>query len=337
MMTIFRASVCGFALASALPAAVLADSMTLTHHFPPTHFLATAAAEPFVQCVEAEWDGDLEVNVYGASQLHAAKNALDALHDGLADVSPVAMGYVSAAMPLTGIVMLPGLADTSVGLTTALRRNLTDGGPIAEEFAAQGIRPLFINMSPAYQMMSRGEPVRDPEGFKGKTWRSGGGTMNVAITSLGGSPAEMPGGDMYVALQRGAMDGTILSSISVKPYNTQEVVKSMSSNAKFGQYATIFVVRAAYYDGLSEANKAVIDNCGAKVEEELAIASDKINDELYAEFAAGGVEVYTLTEDAVAAFDTALQPVIDDYIARVDERGLPGKEAYDQLKAALGN
>jgi TRAP-type C4-dicarboxylate transport system substrate-binding protein len=239
-------------------------------------------------------------------------------------------------MPLTGIVMLPALADSSVELTVALREDIAAGGAIAGEFASQGVRPIAINISPNYQVMSRAEPVETLEQFKGKVWRSGGGSMNLAISSLGGAPAEMPGGDMYIALQRGTLDGTILSSISVKPYSVQEVVDYMSTNAQFGQYATIFVIGSDYYNSLSDENRKVVNDCGLKIEAKMAEETDRVDTELFNEFASGGVKTYALTEETRKDFNEALKPVIEDYLVRVEERGLPGRDTYAGLQKRLG-
>lgn len=315
--------------------AASAESLTVTHHFPESHTTWTSAGKPLVECLQANWKGELDVSIYPSAQLHAAKNALEALDDGLTQLTPVAMGYVSSAMPLNGIPMLPGLATTSVELTAALRKNIADGGPLSDEYTAHGARPLLFSITPAYQMLSKGAPVASVDAFKGKIWRSGGGTMSVAIEALGGSPAEMPGGDMYVALQRGALDGAILSTVSVKPYKVQEVTDYMTRNAAFGQYSTVYVMSQKFYDGLSDENKAVVDSCSTQTEAASAVASDAINDELLAEYASAGVEIVDLSPEAVADYGKILSTVSDDYVARLDEKGLPGRATFDQLLAAL--
>jgi TRAP-type C4-dicarboxylate transport system substrate-binding protein len=52
-----------------------------------------------------------------------------------------------------------------------------------------------------------------------------------------------------------------------------------------------------------------------------------------AEMTEAGVNFHTLSESEVLKMKEALQPLIDEWIAEADKRGLPGKEIYDYAKS----
>ena len=330
-----RSLTIAFSVAAAVAGAAAAETLTVAHGYPPTHDIVTQGIDPWMACVKKADAGVDAFNYFPSGQIASVKDSLDALNTGLTQLSTVAIGYVSNKMPLSGISMLPDMGDTSARAVSAFRKVLADDGPIAQEFAANKIHSVFINMLPVYQVISRVGPVDSLAKFRGKILRSGGGTMNLAIGAVGGSPVEMGGSDMYVAMQRGTLDAAILSLASVKPYNIQELVNAISTNATFGTFATIFVIDAAVWNKLSPKAQKAVSDCGQKVENDLAAFLDNGNEALKKQFSDLKINIYAIPDDENVKIKAALAQVSQTYVSRLAARGLAAQQVYDAYRAAV--
>lgn len=312
-----------------------AVELSVVHGSPNGHVISAQGVEVWMACMEESGVEDVTFRYYPAGQLSATPELLDSLDSGVADLAPVPIGYVSDKMPLNGVSMLPGLGATATDIITAYSAAVKEGA-LAEEFASNNIIPLWVMAFPPYQVVSMGGPIRTESDFQGKVIRSAGGTMNLAIQSLGASPAEIPVGDMYVALERGTVDGTISALSSLKPFNVHELMGATSTNGAFGTFTNVFSIRADRWEALSEEARQAMVDCGQQTEESIATFMDEEAKQLAEEFAGMGVEVYEFTEEETAAINEKLAPVSEDWVSRLAERGLPAEEVLSTYGARFG-
>ncbi|WP_323032496.1 TRAP transporter substrate-binding protein DctP [Paracoccus sp. (in: a-proteobacteria)] len=327
------AFVAGGAL-SAAPA--LADNLLVAHGYAPAHMITQHGIEPWMACVREATGGDVEFQHMAAGQVVNFNGAMDALDQGLAQVSVVLLASASNRLPLNGIALLPGLGDSSQEMVAAYRNALDAEGPIRDEMAASGLRPVLVNLLPPYQIVATSEPVDSIERFKGLKVRVGGGAMNMTMNALGASPVEIGGGEMYVAMERGTVDATILTLSSIKTYGLQDIVRSISGNASLGSGATVLAMSEKVWNGLAPDMQNAVDDCGRTVEATLAQALDAADVELKAEFVALGIEVYDLVPEENGRIAEALEVATADYVQRLQARGLPAEEAHAAYLSGLG-
>ncbi len=317
-------------------AAASAETLIVTTNLPPAHWASTKGGEPWMACVKQATNNEIDFKYFPSGQLASFFESLKAVNDGLAQVSYIVLSAQTDKMPLNGLVLLPEMGESVVEITKAYRKVLDSDGLLAKEFAKNRIKPLLINAFPPYQMLSRAEPMDTIEKLSTKKISTGGGTLIITLKSLGSSAIEMSSGDLYLALQQGTVDGTMLSLTSVKPYNLQEVVKSMSGNANFGVAVGVWSIDAALWKKMSPAHQKAMTDCGNKVETDMAAYADQLQTDLKTEFVKSGITIFNYTSEAMAAIDKRLKKSKDDYIARIASRGLPAQEAYKEYTGALG-
>ncbi|SMF65815.1 TRAP-type C4-dicarboxylate transport system, substrate-binding protein [Tistlia consotensis] len=331
-------------LAAALAVAVLAGgagpalaetTLTVAHGFSPTHVIAAQGVDPWMACMKAKAGDQLGFNYYPSGQVASTKEMLTALNAGIADLTTVPIGYVSSKMPLNGVSMLPGLGS-SAGQVIPVYSKAVRQGLLAKEFEQNHIRPIWVMVLPAYQIVSRVGPLRTKEDFAGKVVRSAGGTMNLTLSALGASPAEIPSSDMYVAMERGTVDATLSAYASIKPYNINEVMNAVSANGEFGSFSIAFSMSDSSWTKLSPELQQMASDCGSQVEGSIARFLDGEVDELKAEFSKAGVTVYDFTPEQLAWMHKQLGQVSDDWVARLKDRGLPAQQALDEYRKLMG-
>lgn len=313
-----------------------AEKLTITTNVPPQHWASTQGAEPFMACVKKATNGNLDFSYFPGGQIQTFNNSLDVVNNGLAQISYLVISALSGKMPINGIPLLPNMGNSVVEMTKANRKVIDAEGPFKKEFADNKVRPLFINMFPAYQMILKSGAIEAPKDFQGKKILSGGSTMSFAIKSLGSSPVEMPVSDLYMAVQQGTVDGVVLALASVKPYKLDEVAKSMTTNAHLGSAAGVWAMDLATWNKMSAPNQKALNDCGLQTEEHIAKWVDEFTVKLQSELAGSGVKLYTLSNEAKAAFGKSLVEASDDYVNRLASRGVPARAALDLYIKALG-
>jgi len=330
------ATVFTMALTSSFAFQASAETLSFAHGFSPAHYWTHQIIEPWMECVKETSNNEVEFDYFPGGQIVKYADSLDAMNNGLTQISTISVGYVSSQMPLNGVSMLPDMGATSSEMTTAYRKMLDDGSPLVDEFSKNRVHTLIINMLPAYQLITLDGSISSLDDLGGKVIRSSGGALTLTLNALGVAPAEMPSSELYVALQRGAVDGALSAISSIKPYNLQELVKGVSTNGVFGSFSTLLSMDLATYEGLSPELQTTFDDCGLQVERNVAQFLDKENEVLKTELADLGIEVYEFPPEMSEAMVEMLKPVADEYIERTSAQGVPSQEVYDAYRAALG-
>ncbi|MBE2277511.1 MAG: TRAP transporter substrate-binding protein DctP [Rhodobacteraceae bacterium] len=320
---------------SLLASAAQAERFIVTTNLPPSHWGSVQGGVPFLDCVKTATNGEVEFDYFDSGKLASFFESLNAVNTGIAQISYIVVSAQSDKLPLTGITMLPGLGSSTVEITAATRKVLESDTEIAREYAKNRIVPLMINIFPAYQMLSVGAPFDSVEAISGKKVSSGGGPLLMTLNTLGASGLEMATGDLYLALQQGTIDGTMLSTTSVKAYKLEEVIKSISANGNFGTAAGIWSIDSDVWTTVPDAHKTAFLDCGLKVEQDLAKWADQFVLDTQSDLKALGIEVFDFTPEALAKIEVKLEETRQVYVDRSASRGIDAQKAYDEYMEIL--
>lgn len=336
-MSLTRMRTCASILAICTAGGALAQEatdLTIIHASPPGHPI-TRAVETWMECMETTDGPKLNVSYFPGAQIASLPELLQAVNNQVGEAAPIPVGYVSEKLPLNGVVMLPGLGQTARDVMVAYAGAL-ESGPLRDEFTQSDLVPIWNMAFPPYQIMSTGAPIAGLEDFKGQVVRSAGGTMNLTIEALGAAPAEITMGDIYVALERGTTDATISSLSSLRSYKLDELAKAVSSNANFGTFTNVFSIDADKWASLSPELQEKALACGDRTEDAVATFLDDETDKLATEFGDQGIEVYELSDEALASINDAMTSVSDDWVKRLEDRGLPAQQVLDDFTGRFG-
>lgn len=311
--------------------------VTVAHGSPLTHVISAQGVEAWMKRVKELTNDEVGFKYFPSGQVGQLKELLSVLQNGIADFVPVPVGYVSDKLPLNGVTMLPGLGSTSKAIVTAHGKALADGGVLADEFASNRCNPLWVMAFPPYQIVSMGAPLQSAADFRGKVIRSAGGSMNLVIKALGGSPAEIPVGDMYVALERGTASATISALSSLKPYKVNEIMKAASTNGSFGTFVNIFCANTDRWKKLPADVQAAMVQAGKDVQQSASAFMDGEVDGLVAEFKGAGKTMYAFSPDQLKEIDGKLAEVHDDWVKRLDARKLPAGQVLAAMRSLTAN
>lgn len=308
------------------------DQVTLTSAsiLPEGHPLARAGVA-FREEVTARTNGKIRWEHYPAGQLSGDPAGYIALvQEGSADFVTVATAYIEADSPMATAADLPGTyIDTKVG-AQALWLYAKDFLQ-SQTWDDLGIQLVSCGKTGPYQIIHSGGRISSLSKWDGKTVRVASGTLSLVVEELGGSPTEMSSGDVYSALERGTIDGTLNGLYTITSYDWGDVANYSTKNVNLGSGGTLLGMDQEVYNGFSADVKAAIDEASRKSVEASAeniIAADRKAMEQ-------DIEFFDLPQSEVEKWHAEVEPVIQRWIDRKENNGLPGKQAVETWRSKV--
>ena len=289
----------------------------------------------FQKAVAERTKGEIEVQIYWANSLVHAKEALEAVQLGTADMADLAVGYFSDKIRLLQVAGLPFSVSDPVKAWQGTERVLKRIPEASAELTKFGHKVVGMTATASYQLVGH-DPIRNLAELKGKKVGTFGRIAPKAIKAGGGIPVSTTGGEMYEALQRKTIDARILSFEAAQRFKTYEVAKYMSK-IEMGCIAgvSMFTINKRKWDSLSKEHQKIILEEGDKAGrwEAQAMKDDDLKFQKYLK-GKGVIIVDFSAEDREKWKNSpGVQKIAGDWVAGMEKQGLPGKKT---LAAFLG-
>lgn len=307
---------------------VMAETINLTFSvfFPPTHAHAIASME-MAKEIEKRTNGQVKITVFPGGTLTKAPVCYDGVVKGISDLGHSAFAYTRGRFPLMEAVDLPfgypnGKIATRVAYEFYKKMN-------PEEL--QDVKVLTIHAHGPGVLAAK-KDVNSLDDMKGMKIRCTGLSSKLA-EALGAAPVAMPQNAAYEALQKGVVEGTFCPIEVLKGWKQGEVIDYVIETKSLGYTTSMFVVmNKEKYNSLPPDVQKVFDEVG----EEWVDVHGKVWDDADKEGRAFveelGKSIHSLSPEQEIQWIEAIQPIIDDYQTRMEEKGLPGKEAVEVIR-----
>ncbi|MSQ72406.1 MAG: TRAP transporter substrate-binding protein [Betaproteobacteria bacterium] len=314
-----------------LPAAAQTE-LTMSLWIPSVAPFVQQAMLPWARQVE-QATGNRVVVRNTAKAVASAPGHLDAVRDGLADVTFMVHGYTPGRFVLTKLAEMPFLGDNAVATSVAYNR--IHNALLARADEHRGVKALAVFTHGPGAMYSTARPMTKLEDLAGMKMRTGGGIVNDLGNALGVAGLMKPPSDVYEMMSSGVADGTFFARESILTFKIAPLVK----HALFvpgGLFNTSFalIMNEERFNKLSAADQAAIMSVSGENFARLAGASFEESD-------AKGVALLrqanaTLTTASPAFTEQlrkATQPVFDAWVNLAAAKGIDGREAAAALRA----
>ncbi len=260
--------------------------------------------------------GRLEVSVFGGGEIVPALETFDAVAQGTAQMGHGAAYYWKGKSPATQF-----FAAVPFGLSAQeMNAWIYYGGGQKlwdELYAEHNLKPFLAGNTGVQMGGWFNREVNSLDDMKGLIMRMPGLGGDV-LSAVGATPKLLPGGEIFTALESGAIDATEW----VGPYN----------DLAFGFYK---IAKFYYYPGWHEpgtalesfVNKSAYDDLPADLQQVVAAACQAANMDMLSEFTArNGEALATLTgehnvqlkrfpDDVLRAFKSTAEEVVGDVAA----------------------
>lgn len=305
---------------------------------PAAHAFTRDLAKPWMEEVTKATGGKVTFEHYPAEQLGKAKDMLDLMLKGVADVAFVVPIYITDKMPLAGIADLPGGFSTSCQGLKGFWSVATGKGIIAEkELQPNGVRMLMAIVQPPFQIFSVSRKLATLKDIEGMKLRTAGGAQELTAQKLKAVSVKLTAPETGEALRRGTIDGGILAHVSIGGYGLAETIKFGTRGENFGSAALTYSMSEAKFKALPpDVRKAMLD-AGEKVTFAGCKTIDKSIDDMYAAWKGKGMTIVEFSKEERDMLAKVFDEVGTNWASTLDQRGKPGGEALKAFRAALGN
>ena len=289
-----------------------ADSVALKFAWPaPPKSESADLAFAWKDRVLAAAKGQLTIQVYPEGTIAKTINVLDRVMNGVADIGFGIMGPYSRQFPQAFVVQLPFVCDNSAECSTALWR-LYARGTIADEF--KDVHPLALFNFTAASLHST-KPVRRTEDLAGMKVALSSKVLSEDVALLGGAPVTQTPSDFYESLNRGLVQGVLISWPGAISFKMQEVTR-YHMDTPFGLFPAFIIMNKDSYARLPDAvRRAFDDNSGEGFSRIYGTGLDKSNDTSVAEIRSmKGHEVVTLPKAELDRWNKTLEPIIAEWV-----------------------
>ncbi|MFA5645475.1 MAG: TRAP transporter substrate-binding protein [Candidatus Ratteibacteria bacterium] len=291
--------------------------------FPSNHLVAIASAE-WAKEVEKRTNRRVRINIFYGGTLTPADKCYDGVEKGISDLGQSCMAYTRGRFPLSEVIDLPLGYQNGLQATRVINAFYQRFQPA--EYA--GVKVMYFHAH-GPGLLSSKSPVRTLEDLKGKKIRCTGLAAKV-ISALGGIPVAMPMGETYDALSRGIVQGSVSPIESLKSYKWGEVVNSTTENYGSAYTTGMFVVmNKNKWNSLPADIRQIIEKINREWIDKSGRAWDQADKEGREFLTKRGNSILSLSKNENDRWRNAIKPIMDEYVADMKAKGLPGQRALD--------
>jgi TRAP-type C4-dicarboxylate transport system substrate-binding protein len=317
---------------SLIPTAYAADTIKLTFSvfFPPTHPHAIAS-EDMAKEIEKRTNGQVKITVFPGGTLTKAPAVYDGVVNGISDIGHSVFAYTRGRFPMMEAIDLPfGYPNGTIATKTAYEFYKAMN---PEEL--QDVKVLAIHAH-GPGILAAKKDVNSLDDIAGMKIRCTGLSSKLA-ENLGAAPVAMSQNEAYEALQKGVVEGTFCPIETLKGWKQGEVIDYVIESKALGYTTAMFIVmNKAKYEALPDDAKKVFDEVG----EEWVAVHGRIwdeADEAGRQFVTDlGKTIHGLSDEEEAKWVTAVEPIIQEYAQKMEDKGLPGNKAVETVRELLG-
>jgi tripartite ATP-independent transporter DctP family solute receptor len=284
----------------------LAHNMPLSHHL---HKGADIIASRFNAA-----QNKYRIVVYGAGQLYTEKALVQGVTTGAVDMSFTTSGFWSGTASTVSVSDYPLLFDSYAAAKAAYEGEM--GKAIAAQIERDNVKVLgWLHFGFNDVLLNNQRPIRKVDDLKGLRMRSPNPLGAAVLKAAGAGPVVLSASEVYLAMQRGTIDGTLTGSTAVVQRKFYEVAK-FATVIPFGYSAQPVTMNLKVWARLSpDEQKALADAVTAASAETLKAAQAEA-DAAIAEFGKH-MQVDRFAPDEIRRFVELARPVAADYLKQV--------------------
>lgn len=298
-------------------------------NFPPAPTFPCVQMERWKTEVEKRTGGQVQIMTFPGGTLLNAKNMMDGVIAGQADIGCLSMAYQPGRFVLTNALSLPlEIPNAKVG-SLALWDIYSAYQP--ESFAKVKVLTMFTT-APT-NIMSK-TPVRTLADLKGLDLRASGGAAQI-LKAWGANQVGMPMSQTPEALQKGVVQGLFSSLEVMKDLKFAEICHYVTMTETV-IYPFAVVMNLDAWNALPEDVKKVMDDLRVEqaewtgnymdghVKEAVAWSKEKHK-----------VEVITLPPEEKVKWDALLEPITAKWMVDAKAKGLPAEAIIKDIRTRL--
>ncbi len=265
----------------------------------------------FKELVETQSKGDLKIEIYPSAQLYKDKEVPSAVASGAIEMGVASLARFVGTVPAVDIFYVPFMFPSEELVKKATAPGSTVRQPLDDAILKTGAKVLWWQAYGGVALLSKGDPIVNPEDMKGKKVRVFGKTLGEFTKSVGGAPVVMSGSEQFLAYQRGTVDAGMTGVAAVMPRKLYQVMDNLTVT-KHADIEFVVIINEKVWNKLDDIQRSIITSASRKVEAELRHKMIKIEADALAE-SKKHMQVFELDESQINAWKKATSYFVVGY------------------------
>jgi C4-dicarboxylate-binding protein DctP len=284
----------------------------------------------FERLVEEASGNTVDVQIYDSAQLYRDKEVPEAVGSGQIEMGVASLTRYVGEIPAVDIFYMPFLLNSEEKVRKATAPNSSVREPIDAAILETGSRVLWWQAYGSVVLLSKGTAIATPEIMVGKKARVFGKTLGSWVQTVGGAPTLISGSEQFLAYQRGTVDIGMTGVAGVQSRKLWEVMDTITvtNNADI---EFVVLINESFWQGLSDQQREWISTAARVAEIDVRERVGEIESAAYDQAKLNGMTVYQPTAEEIAKWETASQPVIDEWLKSAGALGASVYKAAKEL------
>jgi TRAP-type C4-dicarboxylate transport system substrate-binding protein len=275
---------------------------------------------PMLEELKKRTQGKMAYTMFAGAALGKGPEHFDIVAKGLSDLGYFTATWTPGRFPLTDVLSLAAWVDgkdiaTEIG-NAMYKRVLNQEFPEVRMVELNGCIQSFLWTK---------KPVRTLEKAKGLKVRSPGGHQTNYIKAIGAQPVFMPLGDVYLAMETGAIDGIVTCPPQFLAFKLNEVAK-FGVVATFGCVSEGVIMNNESWKKTPDDLKPIVDEVTHNPYRITGGLTRNVYQIMMKEIADKNVELYHLPAREAERWYDRFREVTRKWVADLEGKGLKAKE-----------
>jgi TRAP-type C4-dicarboxylate transport system substrate-binding protein len=319
-----------FVLMAWIPGSTHAATIKLSYaQFAPPATFVGVQLERWKREVEKRTGGKVHIDAFHGGTLLGAKNMMDGVIAGTADIGSLCMAYQPGRFVITNATSLPlNFPNARVASLT-----LWDLYDKYKPKAFSDVKVLCMYTCAPSNIMSK-VPVRNLGDLKGLDLRASGGAARI-LKIWGANQVGMPMSATPEALQKGVVKGLFSSLEVMKDFKFAEICKYVTVTDTV-IYPFSVVMNKDKWNSLPRDVQKVMEDLSREHAEWTGTYMDAhVIESVEWSKREQGVEVITLSPAEKAKWDKPLETITEQWIKDAEAKGIPGKAIVGDIRSFM--
>jgi TRAP-type C4-dicarboxylate transport system substrate-binding protein len=313
-------------------ATVQAKEIKVGSYEPEGHYLVQHVYIPYLKEIEKRTNGELTFKWFHGGTLVKAPQTIEGLKSGLVDlVVTTGLFTQESLFPATHVVNLPFQFDSTVEANHVFQKAYHTIPEIQAEF--EGLVPLGFHVSDFFNLHIHKDvdPVRTLEDLQDLEI----GAFNKAGVTyseqLGATPRNIPLEDLYVSLQRKAIDGTWFPTAPIIKWKMTDHTSHHSLVG--GPFVMIpMTMSQQAWDGLTPEQQEIFRSMENELTNFTGAIVDNRRGSSVKKMEARGDDIIRLSPEEKAKWVAKTKPAYDIWMDTMKEKGIDGEAIMAKIQ-----
>ena len=299
--------------------AIAEKTLRVTLQLPIEHHLGQNMLD-FKQAVERETNGEIQIEIFPSAELYRDRDVSQAVSSGAIEMGIASLAVLGDTVPVADIFSVPFLFHSAEHVRRATEPDSPIRTTIDNEIMKTGVRVLWWQAFGGAIILSKGEPIRRPEDFKGKKVRVFGKFLGELVKVTGGEPVITSGSEQFNVYKKGWVEAGMTGFTTIpsrKLYQVMDFVSLINLvdiefvvliNEKVWQELTVH-----QRDGMAKAARRVEKELRDRIQRIEAEAIESVRDKM---------TIVEINEEDLDAWRDATSSIINTYLTNTGTLGV---------------